>query len=181
MCSVCKLNKQGDNKQPFHTPLSILNQSVIPYKVLAVACWPAYMFLRRQVRWSGITISWRIFQIFVIHTITDFSVVSETGRYFSGIALIQWMLATWSPSCSCLNIWKFSVHVVLKPSLGDFEHNLTSMGNEFNCLVVWAFFSTLLLGNWDEDQLFPVPWPLPSFSKLLTYWVQHFNSYLGWS
>ena len=44
MCSVYKLNKQGDNRQPCCTPLSILNQSVIPYRVLTVASWPAYRF-----------------------------------------------------------------------------------------------------------------------------------------
>ena len=37
MCSVYKLNKQGDNKQPCHTPFSILNQSVVPYRVITVA------------------------------------------------------------------------------------------------------------------------------------------------
>ena len=31
-----------------------------------------------------------------------------------------------------LYIWKFSVHILLKPSLKDFEHNLTSMGDECN-------------------------------------------------
>ena len=36
---------------------SILYQSVVPYRVLTVASWPAYRFLRRQVRWSGIPIS----------------------------------------------------------------------------------------------------------------------------
>ena len=50
MCSVYKLNKQGDNKQPCHTPFSNLNQSVVPYRVLMVASWPAYRFLRRQVK-----------------------------------------------------------------------------------------------------------------------------------
>ena len=30
-------------------------------------------------------------------------------------------------SKSCLYIWKFSVHVLLKPSLKDFEHYLASM------------------------------------------------------
>ena len=30
-------------------------------------------------------------------------------------------------SKSSLNIWKFSVHVLLKPSLEDFEHYLASM------------------------------------------------------
>ena len=61
MCSVYKLNKQGDNKQPCCTPFSILNQWVVPYRVLAVASWSAYRFLRRQVRWSGILISLGVF------------------------------------------------------------------------------------------------------------------------
>ena len=39
-------------------------------------------------------------------------------------------------SKSSLYIWEFSVHILLKPSLKDFEHNLTSMGNERNCPVV---------------------------------------------
>ena len=61
MYSAYKLNKQCDNIQPCHTPFPIWNQSVVPCPVLTVASWPAYRFLRRQVRWSGIPISWRIF------------------------------------------------------------------------------------------------------------------------
>ena len=34
-----------------------------------------------------------------------------------------------------LNIWKFSIHIMLKTSLNDFEHNISSMGDECNCLV----------------------------------------------
>ena len=45
-----------------------------------------------------------------------------------------------------LYIWKFLFHIMLKPSLKDFEHNLTSVGNECNCPVVWTFFITTLLG-----------------------------------
>ena len=37
MCSAYKLNKQGHNIQPCHTPFSVLNQSVVPYKILNVA------------------------------------------------------------------------------------------------------------------------------------------------
>ena len=59
--SACKLNKQGDNIQPWHTPFPIWDLSLVPYKVLTVASWPAYRFLRRQVRWSGIPISLGIF------------------------------------------------------------------------------------------------------------------------
>jgi len=61
MYSAYKLNKQGDNIQPWRTPFPIWNQSVVPYPVLTVASWPAYRFLKRQVRWSGIPISFRIF------------------------------------------------------------------------------------------------------------------------
>ena len=43
-----------------------------------------------------------------------------------------------------LYIWKFLVHILLKPSLKDFEPNLISMWNEGNCAVVWAFFSIAL-------------------------------------
>ena len=61
MCSAYRLTKQGDNRQTCCHPFSILNQSVVPYRVPAVASWPAYRFLKRQVRWSGIPISLRAF------------------------------------------------------------------------------------------------------------------------
>ena len=33
-----------------------------------------------------------------------------------------------------LNIWKFTVHVLLKPSLENFEYYFTSMWDEYNLL-----------------------------------------------
>ena len=60
MYSVYKLNK-GDNIQPWRTPFPIWHQSVVPCPVLTVASWPTFRFLRRQVRWSGTPVSWRIF------------------------------------------------------------------------------------------------------------------------
>ena len=77
MYSACKLNKQDDNIQPWHNPFPIWNQSVVPCPVLTVASWPAYRFLKRQVRWSGIPISFRIFQFIVIYTIKDFGIVNK--------------------------------------------------------------------------------------------------------
>ena len=59
MCSAYRLNKQGDSRQPCHSLFSILNQSIVPYRVLTVASWPGYRFLGRQVRWSGIPDSLR--------------------------------------------------------------------------------------------------------------------------
>ena len=63
-----KLNKQGDNIQPWHTPFPIWNQSVVPCPVLTVASWPAFRFLKRQIRCSGIPISFRVFQFIVIQS-----------------------------------------------------------------------------------------------------------------
>ena len=50
MYSAHELNKKGNSIQPWRTPFPIWNQSVVPCPVLTVAPWPAYRFLRRQVR-----------------------------------------------------------------------------------------------------------------------------------
>ena len=67
-------------------------------------------------------------------------------------------------SKSSLTIWKFSVHILLKPSLENFEHYFASMWNECNCVIVWTFFVIALLWAWHENWPFPVLWPL-LFSK----------------
>ena len=72
-----KLNKQSDNLQPCRIPFSILNKWVFPCTVLTVASQPTYRFLKRQVTWSSIPISLRIFQFIVIHTVKGFSIVNE--------------------------------------------------------------------------------------------------------
>ena len=182
--SAYKLNKQGDNIQPWHTPFPIWIQSVVPYPVLTVASWPEYTFLKRQVRWSGIPISFRIFQFLVIHTIKGFNVVSEADVFFwnsLAFSMIQWMLAIWSLGSSpfpksSLNIWKLSFHILLNSSLENFEHYFASMWDECNCMVVWAFFGIAFPWDWNENWHFPVLWPPLSFPNLLAYWVQHFHS-----
>ena len=69
MYSAYKINNQGDNIQPWCTPFPVLNQSVVLCPVLTVALWLAYRFLKRQVSWSGIPISFRDFpQFIVIHS-----------------------------------------------------------------------------------------------------------------
>ena len=90
MHSACKLNKQGDNIQPWCTPFPIWNQSVVPCPVLTVASWPAYRFLKRQVRWAGIPISFRIFHslLTVCHGLSQF-VDSVTWAGSKWLAPIQ--------------------------------------------------------------------------------------------
>ena len=155
----------------------ILNQSFVPCLVLTVAFWTAYKFLRKQVRWSGIPISLRIFYSLLWST-------QSRSISFSGILLLfLWFNGCWHIdlwflclSKSSLYIWKFSVHVLLKPSLEDFEHYVASMWNENNCVVVWTFFGIAFLWGWNENWPFPVLWPLLSFSNLLACWMQQFHS-----
>ena len=78
-------------------------------------------------------------------------------------------------SKTSLNIWKFTVHVLLKPGLENFEHYFTSMWDECNCVVVWAFFGIAFLWDWNKNWPFPVLWPLMRFPGLLAYWVLHFH------
>ena len=67
---------------------------------------------------------------------------------------------------SSLNIWKFMVHILLKPSLENFEHYFASMWDECNCVVVWTSFGIACLWYWNENWPFPVLWPLLSFLNL---------------
>ena len=75
-----------------------------------------------------------------------------------------------------LNIWKFSVHVLLKPSLENSQHYFASVWDEYSCAVLWAFFGIAFLWDWNENWPFPVLWPLLSFPNLLAHRVQHFHS-----
>ena len=74
--TVYKLYKQGDNIQPYCTPFSILNQSVVLRLVLTVVSWPTHRFLRRQVRWSGTPIYLGIFPVYY-DPHKSFSIINE--------------------------------------------------------------------------------------------------------
>ena len=154
MYSAYKLNKQGDNIQPWRTPFPIWNLSVVLCPVLTVASWPAYRFLKRQVRWPGISISFRIFQFIVVHTVQGFGIVNkaeidvflELSCFFDDPANVGNLISGSSAfSKTSVNIWKFTVHVLLKPGLQNFEHYFTSVWDECNCAVVCAFFGIAFL------------------------------------
>ena len=79
-------------------------------------------------------------------------------------------------SKSSLNTWKFTVHILLKPGLENFDHYFASVWDECNSVVVWTFFGIAFLWDWNENWPFPVLRPLLSFPNSLAYWVQHFHS-----
>jgi len=185
MYSVYKFNKQDDNTQPWCTPFPIWNQSTVPSPVLTVVSWPAYTFFRKQVRWSGILISWIFHGLLWIHRVKGFNIFSETEVdvfqefpcFLYDPTNVSNLISDSSAFAnSTLYIWNFSVHVLLKPSLKYFGHYLVSMWGECNCMIVWTFFVNALLWFWNENWPFQVLWPLLCFPNLLACWVQYFNS-----
>ena len=91
-----KLNKQGNNTQLWCTPFPIWNQSVVPCPVLTFASWPAYRFLKRQVRRSGIPISFRIFHCCDPHIQRLWHSQQSRNRCFSGTLLhFRWSKGCW--------------------------------------------------------------------------------------
>ena len=124
-------------------------------------------------------------QLIVIHTVKGFGIVNkaeigiflELSCLFDDPADVGNLISGSSVFYkTSLNIWKFKVHVLLKPGLENFEHYFTSMLDGCNCVLVWAFFGIAFLWDCNENWPFPLPWPLLSFSNLLIYWVQHFHS-----
>ena len=171
MCSAYKLKKHGDHIQFWCTLFIIWNQSDFQWSFLIVASPPASRFLSRQVRWSSIPISLRIFQFVVIHRVKGFGVVNkaevdgflELSCFFDDSRSVGNLISGSSAfSKSSLNIWKFTFHVLLKPGLENFEHYFANVWDECNlCIlsVTWKFFSIVFLWYWNENWYFPVLWP----------------------
>ena len=119
------------------------------------------------------------------HTVKAFSIVNEAEVdvfleffcFFYDLVNVSSLISRSSTfSKSSLYMWKFLVHVPLKPSLKIFELYLANVWNENNCAIVWTFFDIVFLWDWNDNWPFPVLWPLLSFPNLLAYWVQHLNS-----
>ena len=88
-------------------------------------------------------------QFIVIHTVKGFGIVNkaeidvfpELSCFFDDPADVGHLISgSLAFSKSSLNIWKFTVHVLLKPDLENFEHDFVSMWDECSCEVVWVFF-----------------------------------------
>ena len=115
-------------------------------------------------------------QFLMIHTVKGFNIANkaeldiflEFSSFLLNLMSIGSLISGSSAfSKPSLNIWKFLIHVLLKPSLKDFEHNLASVWNKCNCVVVWTLFGIALLWDWT----FPVLWPLLSFPN---FWhIEH--------
>ena len=98
----------------------------------------------------------------MIHTVKDIGVVNkaevdvflELSCFFNDATDVGNLISGSSAFSKCsLNTWKFMVHILLKPSLENFEHFFSCMWNEHNCAVVWTFFGIVFL--WDYNEHWP--------------------------
>ena len=91
----------------------------------------------------------------MIHTVKGFGVVDETEVdvflefpcfLYDPVNIGNLISGSSSFSESRLDIWKFLVHIMLKPSMQGFKRDLTHMGDECNCPMVVTFFNITHLG-----------------------------------
>ena len=68
-------------------------------------------------------------QFVVIHIGIGFGIVNKTDVFlqlscffYDATYVSNWISGSSAFSKSCLNIWKFTVHMLLEPGLSDFEH-----------------------------------------------------------
>ena len=145
------------------------NQSVVPCSVLTVASWPAYRFLRRQVRWSGIPISLRIFHSLLWCTVKEFGIVNKAE--VDVFLELSWLfddpedLAIWSlvPLSFLKPAWTFgSSRFTYCWSLAWRILSITSVWDECNCAVAWTFFGigmkTDLFQSYGHCRVFQICW-----------------------
>ena len=103
-------------------------------------------------------------QFIVIHTVKGFGIVnkaeidfifSELSWFFYDPVDVGNLIFGYAAfSKSSLSIWKFTVQVLLKPGLENFNHYFASVQDECNCEVVWASFGIAFLRDWNENCFF---------------------------
>jgi len=111
-------------------------------------------------------------QFVVIHTVKGFSIVNEAEIFlefprflYDPVNVDNLIFGSYAFSKSSLYIWKFSVHVLLKRSLKDFEHDLSIMWNEHNFVVVRTFFWLCPSLGLEWKKTFSSPVATAEFSK----------------
>ena len=93
-------------------------------------------------------------QFIMIHRVKGFSIIDETEVdvllkfpcfLYNPVKVGNLMSSSSSFSKPSLDTWNFLFHIMLKSSMQDFRHELTSMGDECGCPKVSTFFGTTFL------------------------------------
>ena len=154
MYSVYKLNKQGDNIQPWCTPFPIGTSlcSMSSSNCCFLACTKISQEAGKVVWYSHLLKNFP--QFVVIHAVKSFGVVNkaevdvflELSCFFNDPADFGNLISDPSAfSKASLNIWNFMVHVLLKPGLENFEHYFASVWDKLQLCgslnTLWYYIS----------------------------------------
>ena len=122
-------------------------------------------------------------QFVVIYVVKIFGIINKAevdvslvfSCFFNDPVEVGNLISTYSAfSKSSLNIWKFTVHVLLKPVSENFEHYFASVWDGWKlCSSLSILWHCLPLGL---DWKLTFSSPVLSFPNLLAYWAQHFHS-----
>ena len=144
MYSAYKWNNQSDNIQPFQ----IWNQVIVPCLILIVASYLHTGFSRGRSGGLVFPSLWEFSTIYCdphsqrlgIVNKVEIDVFLELSCSFDDPADVGNLISGSSEfSNTSLNNWKFTVHILLKPGLENFEHYFTSVWDECNCAVAALF------------------------------------------
>ena len=156
--SAYKLNKQADNIQLSCTAFPSI---AVSWTSHLFHVWYCYLLTCIQYSQETGKVAWyfHLFknfpQLLVIHTVKGFSIVkeAEVDVFLEHLCFLHdssnvGNLSSGSSAFSqpSLYMWTLLVHILLKPSLKDFEHNFTNMWNKHSC-TVYSFNHQFQLGQ----------------------------------
>ena len=185
MCSAYKINKQGVTTYSLDIFLSQFWTSLL----CSISCSNCCFLTCIQISQEAGQVAWysHLFQNFlqfaVIHTVKSSGIVNkaevdvflELSCFFYDPTDVGNLISGSSAfSKTSLNIWKFSVHILLKLSWRILS--ITLVACEMSTIVWCLNILWHCLWDWNENWPFPVLWPLLNFPNLLAYWMQHFHS-----
>ena len=177
MYPAYKLNKQSDKIQPWCFLSQFGTSLMSGSNCCFLTCIQISQEVGKAVWYSHLFKNFP--QFVVIHTVKGLSVLNEAevdvflefSCFFDDPTGVGNLISGSSAFLkSGLNIWKFSVHILLKPSLENFEHYFASVWDEGDCVVVWTFFGITFLGlEWKLTFSSPVATAeFPKFADILS-------------
>ena len=145
---------------------TVTDSSILAWRIpwTEKACWATVHRVTKNWTWLKLLI--HTVKGFVIVNKAEIDVFLEFSDFFDDPADVGNLICGSSAfSETSLDIWKFTVHVLLKPGLENFGHYFTSVWDEFSCAVVRAFFGIAFLWGLEWKLTFSSPVVTAQFSK----------------
>ena len=121
---------------------------------------------------SWFTYCWSLSYVQLFCNPMDCSLLSFFVHGISQAEILEWGAISFSRGSSQPRDQTWVSHIVDRYFYHlSHQGSFTSVWDECNCAVVWAFFGIAFLWDCNKNWPFPVLWPLLSFPNLLAYWA----------